>query len=90
MGAASKVFERFREMYGTVKCFEIQEKLFGRSIDFFKDEDAEWWYENGGLDKCPGVCAVAARLAAEELFRLRGPSSSGKVRYLTGVPTPPQ
>ena len=71
MGAASKVFDRFREMYGTVKCFEIQEKLFGRGIDFFKDEDAEWWYENGGLDKCPGVCAVAARLAAEELFRLR-------------------
>jgi len=29
------------------------------------------WYENNGLDKCPGVCAVAARMAAEELFKLR-------------------
>ena len=72
MKAASDLFDDFREGFGTVKCFEIQEKLFGRKIDFFKDEDAEWWYENEGLDKCPGVCAVAARLAAEELFKIRG------------------
>lgn len=72
MSTASTVFDRFKEKYGTVKCFEIQEQLFGRSIDFFEDEDAEWWYENNGLDKCPGVCAVVARLAAEEMFRLRG------------------
>lgn len=71
MGAASSIFDRFKERYGTVKCMEIQERLFGRSIDFFKDEDAEWWYRNEGLDKCPGVCAVAARLAAEELFKIR-------------------
>jgi C_GCAxxG_C_C family probable redox protein len=72
MEAASCIFDRFKEKYGTVKCMEIQERLFGRSIDFFKDEDAEWWYRNEGLDKCPGVCAVAARLAAEELFDIRG------------------
>ncbi len=71
MTLASNVFDRFKEKYGTVKCFEIQEKLFGRSIDFFKDEDAEWWYENDGLDKCPGVCAVAARITAEEVMKLR-------------------
>ena len=74
MSAASEVFDRFREEYGTVKCSEIQEKLFGRSIDFFKAEEAEWWYENDGLDKCPGVCAVAARIAAEEILKLRAPS----------------
>ena len=71
MGAASRVFDRFREQYGTVKCFEIQEKLLGRSVDFFKAEDAEWWYRNGGLDTCPGVCAVAARMCGEEILRLR-------------------
>jgi C_GCAxxG_C_C family probable redox protein len=71
MRSASRVFENFRWRYGTVKCFEIQEQLFGRKIDFFKDEDAEWWYKNEGLDKCPGVCAVAARLVAEELFKIR-------------------
>ncbi len=71
MRAASEVFDRFRERYGTVRCFEIQEKLFGRKIDFFKDEDAEWWYEHDGLDVCPGVCAVVARMAARSIFQLR-------------------
>jgi hypothetical protein len=42
MGSASSIFDRFKERYGTVKCMEIQMQLFGRSIDFFKDEDAEW------------------------------------------------
>ena len=71
MGAASRVFDRFKGEYGTVKCSEIQEKLFGRSIDFFKAEEAEWWYEHDGLDKCPGVCAVVARITAEEILKLR-------------------
>lgn len=73
MRAASEVFDRFREHYGTVRCFEIQEKLLGRRIDFFEDEDAEWWYEHDGLDVCPGVCAVAARMAASSILKLRLP-----------------
>ena len=71
MSAASKVFDRFKEKYGTVKCSEIQTKLLGRSINFFNAEEAEWWYENNGLDVCPGVCAVAARYAAEEIMKQR-------------------
>ena len=72
MEVAVKVFEEFKEHYGTVKCFEIQEKLFGRHIDFFNPEDSEWWYRNEGLDKCLGVCAVAARMGAEAIINLRG------------------
>jgi C_GCAxxG_C_C family probable redox protein len=71
MSSASRIFDRFKETYDTVKCSEIQEKLFGRSINFFNTEEAEWWYENNGLDKCPGVCAVAARYAAEEILGQR-------------------
>jgi hypothetical protein len=71
MEAASRVYDKFRERYGTARCHMIQERLFGRKIDFFNDEDAAWWYENNGLDKCPGVCAVAARLAAQEIFGIR-------------------
>jgi C_GCAxxG_C_C family probable redox protein len=72
MEAASRLFDNFKKNYGTVKCFEIQENLFGRQINFFNEKDAEWCYENDGLDKCPGVCAFAARIAGEELFRIRG------------------
>ena len=71
MKIASNVFDRFKEKYGTVRCYEIQEQLLGRRIDFFKKEEAEWWYMNNGLDVCPGVCAFAARLAAEEIFKSR-------------------
>lgn len=71
MKAAVKVFDRFKNHYGTVKCFEIQEKLFGRQYDFFNPEDSEAWYKDGGLDKCPGVCAVAARIGAEVIIELR-------------------
>jgi C_GCAxxG_C_C family probable redox protein len=66
-----KVFDRFKENYGTVKCFEIQEKLFGRHYDFFNPEDAGAWYKDSGLDKCPGVCAVATRVGAEVILEFR-------------------
>jgi len=71
MKAAVKVFDRFQKTYGTVKCFEIQEKLFGRHYNFFNPEDAEAWYTDNGLDKCPGVCAMAARIGAEVILGLR-------------------
>jgi C_GCAxxG_C_C family probable redox protein len=71
MTTAAAVFEEFKKRHGTVKCSDIQETLFGRRIDFFKSEDAEFWYENGGLDKCPGICAEAARIAGEAIIRIR-------------------
>jgi C_GCAxxG_C_C family probable redox protein len=71
MNVAAEVFDRFKGNYGTVRCFEIQEKLFGRHYDFFNPEDAEAWYKDGGLGKCPGVCAVAARIGAEAIVELR-------------------
>lgn len=71
MEVASAVFDKFENHYGTVRCFEIQEKLLGRRIDFFKEEDREAWYKIGGLDTCPGVCATATRIAAEIILELR-------------------
>jgi len=71
MKVAVEVFDRFKKGYGTVKCFEIQEKLFGRHYDFFDSEDAEAWYRDGGLDKCPGVCGVAARIGGEVILEFR-------------------
>ena len=31
-----ELFCRFRDLFGTVKCFDIQEKLLGRRYNFFK------------------------------------------------------
>ena len=66
-----KLYDKFKEKYHTTRCFEIQEKVLGRRYDFKIKEDGEAWYKDGGLDKCPMVCAVAARLAAEIILDLR-------------------
>lgn len=71
MEAAAKIFDKFKSHFGTVKCFEIQEKFLGRHYDFCKDKDVEAWYKEGGLDVCPGVCATAARISAEVILSAR-------------------
>jgi len=71
MGNSYKLYNRFKEKYGTTRCFEIQEKVLGRHYDFKNEEDGAAWYKDGGLDKCPMVCATAARLAAEIILDLQ-------------------
>jgi len=66
-----KLYNRFKEKYGTTNCFEIQEKVLGRHYDFKDKEDRAAWYKDGGLDKCPMVCATAARLTAEIILDLQ-------------------
>lgn len=66
-----KLYNRFKEKYNTTRCFEIQEKVLGRHYDFKNEEDRVAWYKDGGLDKCPMVCATAARLAAEIILDLK-------------------
>lgn len=70
MAASYQMYDRFKEEIGSTTCFEIQKKLFGRSFDFKRDEDAEEWYKAGGLEKCPLVCGVAARIAADIIIDL--------------------
>lgn len=72
MELAGKVFDKFKERFGTTKCFEIQEKLLGRHYNFWNPKDSEAWYKDGGLDACPGVCATAARIAAEIILEEKG------------------
>jgi len=66
-----KLYNRFKEKYDNTRCFEIQEKELGRHYDFKNEEDGVAWYKDGGLDKCPMVCATAARLAAEIILDLQ-------------------
>ena len=64
------LYNKFKEKYGTTCCFEIQEKILGRHYDFKVEEDSKAWYKDGGLDKCPMVCAAAARITAEIILDL--------------------
>ncbi len=74
MEASYEMYDRFKEEIGSSVCFEIQESLLGKSFDFKTDEEAEEWYQVGGLEKCPLVCAVAARIAADIILSLKGKS----------------
>lgn len=82
MQASYEMYNRFREEVGSSLCFEIHKKLLGRSFDFKIDEEAEEWYKAGGLEKCPMVCAIAARIAADIILRLKR-MFQGKILYIS-------
>jgi len=71
MKLSYQLYNKFKSIYNSTRCFEIQEKVLGRSYDFKDEEDSAAWYRDGGLYKCPMVCATAARLAAEIILDLR-------------------
>ena len=66
---AKKVYDRFVEEYGSCLCKEIQRKIFGRSFNFWNEEEVKAFEEAGGhKDKCPSVVAKAAAWTAEILW----------------------
>ena len=71
MEASYKLYNRFKLETGSTICFEIQKRLLGRSFDFKRDEEAEKWYRAGGLEKCPMVCAIAARITADIILSIK-------------------
>ena len=77
MKAAHEMYRRFKREIGGTLCFEIQKELFGRSFNFNKDADVRTWRKAGGLEKCPMVCAIAARIGADIILRARGKKSAG-------------
>jgi C_GCAxxG_C_C family probable redox protein len=77
MQASYGMYRRFKEELGSTICFDIQKGLLGRSFDFKKDEEAEQWYRSGGLERCPMVCAIAARIAADIILAIRADSAAG-------------
>jgi hypothetical protein len=61
-----KLVERFEGKYGSPKCTDIQTKIMGRSYDIWTERD-EFLAAGGHEDKCPAVCADAARWVIEIL-----------------------
>lgn len=60
---------RFRDLFGSTRCWEIQEKLVGWRCDDAAKNDA--WYAAGGGFACATVCAEAARIAGEVILDAR-------------------
>ena len=63
---AKKLVERYEAEYGSPKCEKVMTKVMGRYYDIWTERDA-FLAAGGHDDKCPGVCANAARWVAEIL-----------------------
>jgi C_GCAxxG_C_C family probable redox protein len=67
---AKKLVELFEAEYGSAKCEHIMTKIMGRFYDIWTERDA-FLAAGGHDDKCPSVCANAAKWTAEILFEER-------------------
>ena len=63
---AKELVNRFESEYGSAACCKIQEKIIGRFYDIWTERD-EFLAAGGHDDKCPSVCANAARWIVEIL-----------------------
>jgi C_GCAxxG_C_C family probable redox protein len=60
-----KLHDDFIDQYGSCRCFDIQEKLMGRTYDMYDPEDLQEAFESGMIETCSGVVGRAASKAAE-------------------------
>ena len=71
--------KKFKEVFGSTRCFDIQRKLMGRTFDLLDPKDWEEFLKAGGhTDKCPSVTGTAAKLAVEMILE-RMKSKESKV-----------
>jgi len=67
--AATPLFYKYIEEYGTILCPQIQMKLFGRHYYFLDEDEMEKFERAGGHeDKCTNVVGKAARWTLEILI----------------------
>ena len=68
---AGELGDQFIEEYGSIRCWDVQTAIFGRSFNFRDPADVQAFREGGGYEKCPEVARKTARLAAEIILRER-------------------
>ena len=60
--------EKFNNEYDSIRCCDIQKKVMGKKFNLWDPIDREAFTKAGGhSDKCPSVCANAAKWAIELL-----------------------
>ena len=67
---AAELVEHFKREYGSPICRDIQTKIMGRYFNLWDDKEYNEFLAAGGHeDKCPSVCANAAKWVAEILAK---------------------
>jgi C_GCAxxG_C_C family probable redox protein len=71
------LYQRYIDEYGTIRCADVHQKIFGRSFDQWdKDEFEEFLRLGGHVDKCTNVVGNVARWTVEILEKNQ--SSEGR------------
>lgn len=61
---------KFEDKYGSIVCRGVQTSIFGRSYDFFNENDkAQFRADGGHVDKCTDVVGSVTMWLAEELWQ---------------------
>ncbi|MEM0453122.1 MAG: C-GCAxxG-C-C family protein [Sulfolobales archaeon] len=68
MEVGYKVFDGFKEYFGSVRCRDIHMKLFNRYYNLRDPVEAIEFSSSGAINKCADVVAVAARLATKAII----------------------
>lgn len=68
----------FIERYGSCRCYDIQEKLMGRTYDMYDPKDIQEAFRSGMIEHCSSVVGGAARKAAEIILRERAKEERGE------------
>lgn len=64
-----RLIDKFEEEYGSILCYEIQEKIMGRSYDLsIEAESAAYMADGGREDKCTSVVGNGAKYIAEMIL----------------------
>ncbi|MEW6553788.1 MAG: C-GCAxxG-C-C family protein [Actinomycetota bacterium] len=66
-----ELHDDFTARYGSCRCFDIQEKLMGRTYNMYDPEQLQEAFKDGMMDHCSKVVGEAARKAAELILAER-------------------
>jgi hypothetical protein len=66
---AGEFTDRFKAEFGSLRCYGVQEKLFGRSWNTRDPKELEEFHQVDSHPKCGRVCQLAARFAAEVILK---------------------
>ncbi|MFO8058645.1 MAG: C-GCAxxG-C-C family protein [bacterium] len=67
-----ELYQDFMDRYGSCRCYDIQQKLMGRTFDLLDPKDLEAAGKAGMMETCSKVVAGSAKKAAEIITRERG------------------
>lgn len=63
-----ELHDRFVEKYGSCRCYDIQEKLMGRTYDLYDTNDLKDAFKSGMIDVCSTLVGNCASLAVEVIL----------------------